>query len=338
MPITANTYTQQKGLKSKIVQENDSIPPNTVLIDVISPTLNEKQLLENGLGIVIPSREELEVIEVMSPFYKSGEHYYMTLTAVQQVGNDEYWESTALTFILTPTCLVMLHHDDIYALKNFFDIHKNHINFDTSPEVLLIFLLDLVINHVASILEKAGGELDRLLKILFEKSDPRAKSDNRQSRNHYNDIIKKIGRNGNLISKNRESLVSINRLIIYYNQVDEIRSIPIKINRKEHRLRIKHLAREILSLSEYANFLSQRNAFLLDATLGMISVEQNVIIKAFTVAAAVFMPPTLIASIYGMNFVNMPELSWSLGYPLALLLIVISAIIPYLFFKRKGWL
>ena len=110
------------------------------------------------------------------------------------------------------------------------------------------------------------------------------------------------------------------------------------MNKRDSRLRIKHIASDISSLSEYANFLSQRNSFLLDATLGMISVEQNIIIKVFTVAAAVFMPPTLIASIYGMNFKYMPEIDLVFGYPLSLLLIIISAVIPYLYFKGKGWL
>ena len=123
-------------------------------------------------------------------------------------------------------------------------------------------------------------------------------------------------------------------MTIYFSQIDNARYM----NKKDSRLRIKHISRQISSLSEYANFLSQRSSFLLDATLGMISVEQNIIIKVFTVAAAVFMPPTLIASIYGMNFDSMPELHLRFGYPMMLLLIIISAILPYLYFKKKGWL
>jgi magnesium transporter len=105
------------------------------------------------------------------------------------------------------------------------------------------------------------------------------------------------------------------------------------MQKKEQRNKFKNLFREVHSLNEYVNFLSQRNSFLLDATLGMISVEQNKIIKVFTVAAAVFMPPTLIASIYGMNFAKMPELSWDLGYPMAIVMMLISAILPYLYFR-----
>jgi len=104
------------------------------------------------------------------------------------------------------------------------------------------------------------------------------------------------------------------------------------------RERLKTVARDIRSLSDHDGFLSQKINFLLDATLGMISIEQNGIIKIFSVAAVVFLPPTLVASIYGMNFEFMPELQWPYGYPFALGLMVVSMLLPYLYFKRRGWL
>ena len=104
------------------------------------------------------------------------------------------------------------------------------------------------------------------------------------------------------------------------------------------RTRVKTLSRDITSLTEHTNFLSQKITFLLDATLGMINIEQNGIIKIVSVAAVVFLPPTLVASIYGMNFQVMPELEWLLGYPFALFLMLISAVLPFWFFKHRGWL
>ena len=111
--------------------------------------------------------------------------------------------------------------------------------------------------------------------------------------------------------------------------------------RKEGKLlqgRIRTAARDVTSLTDHVTFLSSKIIFLLDATLGMVSIQQNDIIKIFSVAAVVFLPPTLIASIYGMNFDHMPELHWLFGYPFALGLMVLCAVVPYLFFKRKGWL
>jgi magnesium transporter len=134
----------------------------------------------------------------------------------------------------------------------------------------------------------------------------------------------------------RESLVSIGRLVAFMQAIsDQMRESK---QTKENRARIKILQRDIISLTDHASFLSGKITFLLEAVLGMISIEQNGIIKIFSVAAVVFLPPTLVASIYGMNFQVMPELGFEFGYPMALGLMILSAIMPYLYFKRKGWL
>ena len=98
------------------------------------------------------------------------------------------------------------------------------------------------------------------------------------------------------------------------------------------------LVQDVRSLTDHTTFISDKITFLLDATLGMINIEQNAIIKIFSVAAVAFLPPTLVASIYGMNFDLMPELKWEFGYPLAITLMILSAVIPFFYFKRRGWL
>jgi magnesium transporter len=107
---------------------------------------------------------------------------------------------------------------------------------------------------------------------------------------------------------------------------------------KHLQARIRTAARDVASLTDHSTFLSGKIIFLLDATLGMVSIQQNDIIKIFSVAAVVFLPPTLIASIYGMNFRHMPELDWWFAYPLAIGLMILAAMLPYLYFKRRGWL
>jgi magnesium transporter len=153
-----------------------------------------------------------------------------------------------------------------------------------------------------------------------------------QTSRDFQKILSRLGRAGDLASKVRESLVSLGRLLAFAIQGTQARG------RKTGSARLKTIGRDVASLSDYAAFLNNKVGFLLDATLGMINIEQNAIIKIFSVAAVVFLPPTLIASIYGMNFAHMPELGWPLGYPLALALMVVSAILPYLYFKRRGWL
>ncbi|CAL7962590.1 magnesium transporter [Alphaproteobacteria bacterium] len=306
------------------------LPKSTVWIDMLDPTQEEENIMESLLRVNVPTREEIGLIEVMSPFYKENDLCYMTITAINQT-TDDYLDSSALTFILTSTCLVTVRHANIKPFQNIAVLITKKTELFENPGILLAAIIEMLINNIAVIMEKAGNNLDELLKAVFGNT---VRPNTITSTAYYNDIIRKIGETGNLISKNRESLMSINRLIIYYTQIEELQYV----NRREHRFRLRQVAREVYSLSEYASFLSQRNGFLLDATLGMLSVEQNMTIKAFTVAAAVFMPPTLIASIYGMNFKYIPELNWAVGYPIALLLIVISAVLPYLFFKKKKWL
>lgn len=329
-----NIYTTSNGsiTRAEIATDKLALPDNTIWIDLYDPSSTQERLIEKEFNIALPTREEMGKIEVMSPFYQEGDTYYMTITILDQ-SNTEYLNSAALTFVLTQRCLITLRHTDIPSWRNFSNFVMRTIkskNICYTPELCLMLVIDLLVNHAADVLEVAGNDLDTLLQKVFSQADRRSSSAP-SPLNYYNDIISRIGRTGNIISKNRESLVSINRMIIYFNQLEAIIT-------KDQRMRLKYIAREIYSLGEYATFLSQRNGFLLDATLGMISVEQNMIIKVFTVAAAAFMPPTLIASIYGMNFHFIPELSWSFGYPMALLMIFISALLPYFFFKKKGWL
>jgi magnesium transporter len=315
-----NAYVNLNDRVEKVDLETVSgIPEGTVWIDLYRPTIQEEKLISNELKISIPTREEMDKIEVMSPFYKEGNAHYMTVTALDKSSSD-HPDSAAITFILTTNCLITIRHTKPSAILNFASRAVRLPYLCNSTEVVLSSLMDALVNKIADILEEIGNDLDKVLKSIFDKSSKK----DIISGNRYNNIIRKIGNTGNMISKNRESLVSLNRLLIYSGQIDDAEFI----RRRENRMRFKHLAREVYSLSEYANFLSQRNSFLLDATLGMISVEQNIIIKIFTVAAAVFMPPTLIASIYGMNFKHMPELETHWGYPLALVAIVSSALIP----------
>lgn len=345
--IVAYVYSPKSGVKKVEIGIGDTIPKNTVWIDLFEPSIEEEKLIEKALKIDTPTREEIDKIEVMSPFYKEDDAYYMTVTALNKPDKDHV-EGAAIIFILHPKCLITLRHSKLKAFSYFSTRAMRYPNMCTNPDVVLERLVESIVHSIADVLEKTGNEIDQLLIDVFEKpSDIKARKKSKRGKIkldsneppekpglYYTNIIKRVGRTGNLISKIRESLVSIHRMLIFFGQIDDSRFL----SKKEQRARFRNLTREMHSLTEYANFLAQRNSFLLDATLGMINVEQNMIIKVFTVAAAVFLPPTLIASIYGMNFKDMPELDWSLGYPFTLLLIILSAILPYYYFKRKGWL
>lgn len=343
--IIAYTFSAKDGVKKIDVKVGGSIPKNTVWIDLLEPSLEEEKLIEKALKIDAPTREEIDKIEVMSPFYKEGVSYYMTVTALNRP-EDNHVEGAAVIFILNPKCLVTLRYSKPKAFAYFSARSMRYPDMCMSPDIVLEGLIESIVHSTADMLERTGNEIDQLLIDVFEKPygthkvrkknkrDQTNKPMTDKAGSYYTNIIKQVGKTGNLVSKSRESLVSIHRMLIFFGQIDDSKFL----SKKEYRTRFRNLTREMYSLTEYANFLAQRNSFLLDATLGMINVEQNVIIKVFTVAAAVFFPPTLIASIYGMNFHNMPELDWTLGYPLVLVLIVLSAILPCLYFKKKGWL
>jgi magnesium transporter len=311
---------------------SDPIPSGVVWVDLIEPTAEEEKFIEKALDIDTPTREEMDKFEVMSPFYREGNAYYMTITVLNKPDAD-YPDGVPITIILTSNLLITLRYDRPRSFNSFASRIMRSPELAVSAETIFEGLIDTLINRIADALEATGNELDSLLKNVFEKPADKKRSSKRihNSTDYYNDIIKKVGRAGNLISKNRESLQSISRMLIFYSQSEHF-------VKREYRNRFRLISREVIGLTEYANFLSTRNAFMLDATLGMLSVEQNSIIKVFTVAAAVFMPPTLVASIYGMNFKVMPELEWVWGYPFAIIMIIVSALVPYYIFKRKGWL
>jgi magnesium transporter len=199
-------------------------------------------------------------------------------------------------------------------------------------DVVLNGLLEAVIERAADILERVTVQVDSLSNEVFKHSaDTPANSSGARNFRDFQEILREVGKTGDVASRARESLMSIGRLLAFLGQ-----ALPKQS--KDPKNQVKVMWRDVQSLLDHANFLSGKITFLLDATLGMVNIEQNAIIKIFSVVSVVFLPPTLVASMYGMNFKIMPELEWTFGYPWALLLMVVSAVAPFLYFKRKGWL
>jgi magnesium transporter len=308
------------------VEAGADVPQEAVWIDLVTPTPQEDKLVERLLGVAVPTREEMQEIEVSSRLYVENGARYMTATLMCQ-SDTETPKTTPVTFILAGHRLITVRYDDPRP----FLIVSNKVARlcppNVSGETVLTDLLDAVIDRAADILEKIGMEVDQVSHDIFEPADtargPRS----------YNTILKSIGSKGDLTSKVRESLVSIGRLLLFLaNEAEGMRWA------KDTRSQLQSMQRDIHSLSDHASYLTNKITFLLDAMLGVVQIEQNDIIKLFSVAAVVLMPPTLIASIYGMNFKHMPELNWEYGYPLAIVLMLIAAVLPYWFFKWKKWL
>jgi magnesium transporter len=312
-------------LERRIV-ESGALPDEAVWIDLVSPTTPEDKLVEELLGVAVPTREEMQEIEVSSRLYVENGARYMTATLMCQ-SDTASPKTTPVTFILSGHRLVTVRYDDPRPFAIVEHRLSRNCPAKINGEIVLVDLLDAVIDRSADILERIASEVDQISRTIFEPDDDRV--DTRE----YNEILKGLGRKGDLTSKVRESEVSVGRLVLFLANEAETMRWP-----KDKKAQVKSMQRDVVSLSDHATYLSNKITFLLDALLGSVTIQQNNVIKLFSVAAVVFMPPTLVASIYGMNFRHMPELDWYFGYPLALALMVAAAVGPYFFFKWKKWL
>ncbi len=303
------------------------VPDAAIWFDLVNPTLAEDKLLERYLGIAVPTREEMQEIEVTSRLYVENGARYMTATLMCQSDSDTP-RTTAVTFILSGHRLVTVRYDDPRPFMMVGNKLARSCPQNANGEAVLMELLDAVIDRCADILERIGLDVDQVSRDIFEANEGQtARTTN------YRNILKAIGRKGDLTSKVRESLVSIGRVLLYLaNEADSMKWA------KDTRAQLRGMQRDVGSLSDHAAYLSNKITFLLDAMLGLVSIEQNNIIKLFSVVAVVMMPPTLVGTVYGMNFKNMPELDFALGYPMALVAMVVSAILPYVYFRWKKWL
>jgi magnesium transporter len=196
------------------------------------------------------------------------------------------------------------------------------------PEAVLDGLVETIIDRAADILGEVGKDIDRLSRTIFDRDreGPRRATT-------FRAVLRSLGRKGDVVSNVRESMASVERLLLF---------LSASMNRPQRadgfKAEWRTALRDVQSIEEHATFLANKVQFLLDATLGLVTIEQNDIIKLFSVMSVIFMPPTLVASIYGMNFKFMPELDWAAGYPFAIVLMVLAAALPFLYFRWKRWL
>jgi magnesium transporter len=318
-----------KGLRRSSNTLATGLAADIIWIDLLNPTTEEEHGIEDLLGVDVPTREEMQEIEISSRLYIEGNAQYMTASLICRAETDSP-QTTAVTFILAGGRLVTLRYEDPRPFQTFPLQVERHGEASSSALDVLLGLLEAIVDRTADILERVQGEVDSVSTQIF--TPPEGKRHARESGTRYRNILRAEGRNQLLTLKARESLVSIGRVVTFLGRPSDFKPS------KPEAARLKTLSRDLESLSDHATHLAQTITFLLEATLGLLNIEQNEIIKIFSIAAVVFLPPTLIASIEGMNFHHMPELSWTFGYPLGLLALVVSGFLPYWYFKRRGWL
>lgn len=310
----------------EVTQTNQDLILEAVWIDLLNPTRKDEKLIEEYLNINVPTKKEMKEIEPSSRFYVEDDSVFMTATMVAKADSPEP-ETDAVTFILTENKLVTVRYIEPMAFRIFMTRMGNAKRKEFTPKRVLIGLLDATTDRLADILENVSHIFDTISHTIFHSGHA-----DEAGVINYKEVLKSIGKNGDLTTKTRESLLSFIRLISFLEQSEDVELDSAA------RSRLNSINKDILALSDYASFISTKVNFLVESTLGMVNIEQNNIIKIFSVAAVIFLPPTLVASIYGMNFDLMPELHWRIGYPIAVGLMLLSAWLPYRYFKQRKWL
>lgn len=324
----------EKGMECRDLGQSHALMNKAVWIDLFAPTEQEEIIVDMVLGIDLPTRREMQDIEVSRRLYKEDNALFMTVTILTKTDTSEP-ESTAVTFIFVDDRLITLRYAGPSVIRMFRrEREANLARFDSGPRILE-GLIDTLVEYIADVLENTGAALDNISHDIFRKRGaPKDSTDKpaggEEKPRDLEEALLRLGRCSDLVSRLRESLAGLRRMLSFLTAAQV--NLPPDIS--EH---LRTLGQDLQPLGDHASFLSGKVNFLLDATLGLINVEQNAIIKIFTVAAVLFLPPTVVGTIYGMNFEAMPELKWVFGYPFAIVLMVMSAFVPYWYFKRRRW-
>lgn len=317
-----------EAIALSVEHQLEALSPDIVWLDLNCPTREEDHYAERLAGIEVPTRQDLRDIEPSSRLYSDGNAHYLTGSLLAHA-DSPHPVLTDIAFVLTNSVLVTVRYDDPKSFTLFASsmcripggLHTGH--------AALTKLMETITDRTAEILEHAEVKADSLLQQIFGTNETAKK---RRPPKFLEYLLNDIALHHRLVSKARDSLASLSRVMTF------LYTVPVIQADRDAKELCRSISRDIQSLSEHASFISGNITFLLDASLGLINVEQNAIIKIFSIASVVFLPPTLVASIYGMNFRFMPELEWLWGYPSSILLMIVSAVIPFFFFRWKGWL
>jgi magnesium transporter len=310
----------------------DLLPSDTAWIDLFRPSAHEIAFVERTTGLSVPRIDELSEIESSSRLRNENGALYLSMPLTYRAQTDEP-VSTPVGFVLNAERLVSVRFEE---LPSFIHFAEQDLAAETDPltsAAVFAGLLDAIADRLADTLETIAGELDSLSHRLFRNpvAEPEGRRPPARESADLRVILRRVGHSGDLASKIRDSLLGIGRMVPY------VTALTAQWLPPDVKPRFDTLRQDVHSLSDYDEHLVNKVQLLLDATLGLINIEQNNIIKVLTIVSVVGIPPTLVASMYGMNF-KIPEYSWSWGYPYVLALIALSAVLPLVWFKLRGWI
>jgi magnesium transporter len=304
------------------------LPPDVIWIDLLNPTREEEAFVEQRIAIRMPSIEMLSEIESSSRLAVERDVIYLSVPTVAQGDTQDAYLSPA-GFILTRSVLVTVR----FSPFSTFDMVAAKVQADKnlqSAAAVFMALLEAIVDRAADVLERLGGELGKVSKSVF-RGDPSKPRHIVRSNNALRRALLAVGTTGDRLALARDALLGIGRIAPFVLGLHKEWITP------EFEPRLTAVIKDIASLNDYEGHLSNKVQFLLDAILGFITIQQNDLFKVLTIVSVVGIPPTLVTGIYGMNFKYMPELNWIVGYPFGLAMIALSAFIPLLWFKWRGW-
>ena len=326
-------YTQsEKGISRTVgLEEPECCKEGIFWIDLLTPDADELAFAEKMCSLEMPTKDEMREIEATSRLYCEDGARFMTTTVLSRVETDDPIIAE-ITFILKDHTLITIRHTDSYSFRVF--SHTLLRMQETNRDLVFIGLLETLVDRQADVLERFGTVLDALSKKVFGTHRMRRKEKRDDpDTDDLRDALEELGRVGDLITRQRDALVNLLRMITFAGNESSCLSAHENLY-----VPLRPVSRDVNSLAEYASFLSNKINFMLDAVLGLINIEQNDIVKVFTITSIVFLPPTLVASVFGMNYKYIPGLDTEWGFWLSLALMVIAAVLPLVIFKIKRYI
>ena len=314
----------------EVAMEGKTVPSGINWIDAVRPDAREIAFLERTLGIEVPTLETLSEIETSSRLRSEKDWLYLSIPMIHRA--DGFMPAlTPLGFVLSKDVLLTVRFKPMKAFDDVLGTISRCPAQVGAPGVLVV-ILEAIVDHAADVLEGAGSDLDSLSEEIFgtnaanvRRHRPRADGDKLRG------VTRKIGRNGDLTSKIEDLLLGMARMLPY------VAANAASYLEAGIRAKLESLQRDITSLNDYETHLTDKIQFLLDATLGLTNIDQNNIFRILTVVSVIGIPPTFFASMWGMNFKNIHEYDWTYGYEFGLFIIAVSALIPIIWFKWRGW-
>ncbi|HEX3429606.1 MAG TPA: magnesium transporter CorA family protein [Rhizomicrobium sp.] len=303
-----------------------SSPP--VWIDLLDPTEEERATASTGCGVEVPSRSALEEIEASSRLRARGDVLTLSMPIASKSPSGES-APTPLGFVLTPKLLVTVRYAELHAIKPALE----HLGHEAKPASVDIFalLVEAMVDYAADLLEQKSAGLNDTSRRVFQRNPQDTRRSIVRSNRALKEMLREIGESGNRLSHIRDSILGLQRIAPFVAESGKAWiGAPVQA-------RLKTVSQDLQSLADFEVHLTDKVQFLLDAVLGFINTEQNDIFKVLTIVSVVGIPPTLIASVYGMNFDTIHEYHWRYGYAWGLFLIVFSAVLPTAWFKWRGW-